>query len=86
MDALGKLVHEKRAKKKETRKQLAKVIKCSEHFARHIESSRTVPISDRLITAVAKHYRIPMSQIEPLAAKRARVGRAYMRAWKARQK
>lgn len=81
MDALGKLVRKKRTAKKESVAQMARALDCSTGFAKHIEASQTVPISGRLITAIARHYKISKKVIEPLAMNRARKGKAYYRAY-----
>lgn len=77
MDTLGKLVHEKRTKKKETVRAMAKAIKCSPGFAMSIEYAPHVAISDRLIVALSKHYKIKKSDIEKAAAARKRRSKKY---------
>jgi transcriptional regulator with XRE-family HTH domain len=79
MDKLGKLVHDKRIKMNLTRKQLAKLIKCSEAFVRHIESSKTVPVSERLIKAVGKTCGLPKKKLTKAAKARNKVGDLYYR-------
>lgn len=80
MDQLGKIVRARREKRGETYKQMAKAIGCSEAFARHIECSQLVPISERLIIAVRRHYRIPAAIISTPAAIRRKRGKAYYKA------
>lgn len=82
MDKLGRLIREKRTEKGETLKQLAKALECSEVFAKHIESARSVPISPRLITALRRHYRIPASVMECAANIRTRRAKAYLRQYR----
>lgn len=79
MDKLGKIVREKRIKRGETLKQMAKAIKCSEGFARHIEASEIVPISPRLVQELMSHLRIPRSKILPAARVRYKAGQKYYR-------
>jgi transcriptional regulator with XRE-family HTH domain len=86
MDTLGKIVNEKRIKRGETLKQLARALKCSEAFARHIESSPIVPISPRLIGGLRKHYRLPLSTLEKAAKNRNRVGTEYYRKYKSKRR
>lgn len=82
MDKFGKLIRECRDNKGETIGQLAQVIGCSEAFVRHIESSKSVPVSERLISALKKHYRKASSEIEKLSKSRNRVGKAYYREYR----
>lgn len=87
MDKLGKLVNEKREKRGETLAQMAKAIKCSAAFARHIEASPIVPISQRLADGLAKHYSLNRKELAKAVQTRNRVGKSYYRQYnKARQK
>jgi len=85
MDRLGKLIREARDSKGETLKEMAKAIKCSEAFARHIESSQSVPISDRLIQACIAHFKLPKVKTIAAAKERYTRGRSYYRKWNAKQ-
>lgn len=82
MDRLGMLVRVNRLQKGETIKQLAKALKCSESFATHIESARSVPVSPRIIRELRIRYKIPATVIEKAAECRNKVGRAYYKKYR----
>jgi len=82
MDALGRLVREARDKRGETIKQMAKAIKCSEAFAKHIEIGKVVPISERLIEALKGHYSLNPIKLKKAASIRQKIGRAYYAKWR----
>lgn len=82
MDQLGKMIREKRLRKNETLKQMAKAIKCSESFARHIELAPHVPVSERLINNLARHYRISRGRLAGPAKKRKKTGTAYYKKYR----
>ena len=79
MTNFGKLIRMKRKAKGESIADVAKKLKISEDFVRHLESSRIVPVSPRLVEALSKHYRTPLVKLERLAKDRNRVAKAYYR-------
>lgn len=85
MDAFGSTVRRYRESNGETLKQMAKALKISEAFARHIESSRTVPVSEQLVDAIIGHYRIgPKRKFKIAAWARYRNGLAYYKQYRAK--
>lgn len=86
MDRLGKMVRIAREKYGHTLKGLASAGDCSEAFARHIESSPTVPVSDRIVKNLIKAYRLPARAVARAAAVRRRTGTKYVRGYYLRQK
>jgi len=79
MPNFGQVVRMSREKRGESKKALATYLKISEGFVKHLESSRTVPVSPRIVGALARHYRLPKAKLERLAARRNVVARAYYR-------
>jgi ribosome-binding protein aMBF1 (putative translation factor) len=63
MDKLGKIVRAQREAKKESTKQLAKVLKCKESFVKHIEHSKCVSISERIEKGLRFHFRSMKEEI-----------------------
>lgn len=72
MDKFGRIVHEKRIKRGESLRKLARALRVSPGFASHIEHSFFVWISPRIIMGLCRHYRLPLSQLERAAALRNR--------------
>lgn len=82
MDRLGKVVREAREKRGDSLKALARHCKISLPFARHIEHSRSVPVSPRIVECLQHFYRIPRPKLEAAAKSRNRIGRAYYRTYR----
>lgn len=82
MDTLGKMIHEKKTKKGEDFKKMAKAIGCSERFAKHIIQSRTTVVSERLVSAIVKHYKIPRKAIQGPLKRRNSLGKKAIKEWR----
>jgi ribosome-binding protein aMBF1 (putative translation factor) len=77
MDKFGKLIREARIQHKESTKKLAKIIKCSEATIKHIEGSKTVPISPRLIKGLKSHFKSIAILIEKSSKQRNAIGKKW---------
>lgn len=82
MTRFNKIIQTKRTSKKHTFEKMAKILKISPSFARHIVYSDTVPVSPRLIKGLSKMYRIPLRRLESLAVKRNEIGQNYYRKYR----
>lgn len=82
MDKFGKLIREARIEKKETPKELAKILDCSVAFVGHIEGSKIVPVSPRLINNLKKHFKSKAGTIEKLSKRRNAVGKSWYRKYR----
>lgn len=85
MDKFGNLIRSKRLEKKETIESLAKFLDVSLTFANQIETAKIVPVSDRIVEKLAKHYRLKRDLIDKLAESRNRVGKAYYSNYRAKR-
>jgi transcriptional regulator with XRE-family HTH domain len=82
MDKFGMVIKEKRISKGETRAQLANKLGCSEAFVRHIEESKSVPISLRILSGLKRHYRSIAKQIDEYSVARNKRGSAYYKKYR----
>lgn len=80
MDKFGKIVNQAREKKGHTLKAMARALRVSEGFARHVETTKHVAISERVAEALQRVYRLPSSVFDAALASRNRVARTYRRA------
>lgn len=78
------LIGQKMDSRKETVEDLARALKCSVAFARHIRSSTSVPVSQHLLEGLSKHYAIPLKRLERLVAPRNRQAREYYRKYRSK--
>lgn len=84
MTQFTKIIRQRFQLKSDSFKALAKSLKISEHFAKHILYSEIVPLSPRVISGLSKRYRLPLKSLEKMAKKRNKIGREYYRKWRAK--
>lgn len=77
MTQFTKLIQTKRKAKGDTFESLAKALKISPSFAKHLCYSDIVPVSERVTVGLAKRYGISRKKLTSLADRRNRIGRAY---------
>lgn len=81
MTQFRKLIQQKRLAKGDSIETMAAHLGISPSFAKHVIYSDIVPLSPRIIERLAKRYKISMRRMNPLAAQRNKIGKAYYRAW-----
>lgn len=84
MTLFTKLIRDKMKRKGDSYERLARALKCSPAFAKHIASSDIVPVSPRLIQGLSKRYGIGLKRLETLAVRRNRIGKRYYREWRSK--
>lgn len=86
MSKFNQVIQGKKKAKGDTVEKLARYLKISTAFVRHVLYSDSVPISPRIITLLGERYGIGRKRIESLAKARNRIGLKYYRECRAKQK
>lgn len=84
MTLFTRMIQVKRMEAGESFEKLAKALKISPAFAKHLVYSDIVPVSPRLVEGLARRYGIPKKRLALLAEHRNRIGRAYYRKYRAK--
>lgn len=80
MTLFTKLIRDKMKRKGDSYERLARALKCSEGFAKHLTANDTVYVSPRLVAGLAKRYRVGHERLESLASRRNQVHKRYVKA------
>ena len=84
MTTFRRLIQAQRIVHKDTIQKMARGLRISPSFAKHIIYSDIVPVSPRLINALAKRYGIPKEDLHSLAKRRNKIGKAYYKAYRSK--
>lgn len=85
MTLFSKTVQVMKHLKGDSFESMARAFKISPAFARHICSSDSVPVSERLVKLMADRYDVPLKTFQILAAQRNKIGRKYVKRYRSKK-